>query len=96
MAESLLLNKGQEAMPETATVTVAQGALRGREQTSKRRQTYYSFRGVPYAKPPVGALRFKVSALNPLGDFSPSSTGYYRLTAFPRILFSLLSYSLLD
>jgi carboxylesterase type B len=47
---------------ETVTVTVAQGALRGREQTSKCQKAYYSFQGIPYAKPPVGFLRFKVGA----------------------------------
>jgi hypothetical protein len=52
-------------MPESVIVSVAQGALRGREETSKCQKTYYSFRGVPYAKPPVGSLRFKVSARHP-------------------------------
>jgi carboxylesterase type B len=47
-------------MTETETVTVAQGALRGREETSKCQKAYYSFQGIPYAKPPVGSLRFKV------------------------------------
>ncbi|XP_069669062.1 juvenile hormone esterase-like [Periplaneta americana] len=46
-------------MSETVTVTIAQGELRGRQEVSKCGQTYYSFRGVPYAKPPVGPLRFK-------------------------------------
>ncbi|PNF42088.1 Esterase FE4 [Cryptotermes secundus] len=46
-------------MTESVTVTVAQGALRGREGTSKCQKVYYSFQGIPYAKPPVGFLRFK-------------------------------------
>jgi carboxylesterase type B len=48
-------------MSEIVTVSVAQGKLRGREATTKSGGTYYSFQGIPYAKPPVGPLRFKVS-----------------------------------
>jgi carboxylesterase type B len=47
-------------MAETATVTVVQGGLRGKKVTSKIGTTYYSFQGIPYCKPPVGYLRFKV------------------------------------
>jgi hypothetical protein len=47
-------------MSEIVIVTVAQGKLRGREATTKSGATYYSFQGIPYAKPPVGSLRFKV------------------------------------
>lgn len=46
-------------MTETVTVTVAQGILRGRVETSKCEKTFFSFRGIPYARPPVGPLRFK-------------------------------------
>ena len=52
-------------MTGIVTVTVAQGTLAGREETSKCQKTFYSFRGIPYAKPPVGPLRFKVSVLSP-------------------------------
>ncbi|GLG98112.1 Acetylcholinesterase [Gryllus bimaculatus] len=40
-------------------VKVEQGQLRGREATSVLGERYYSFQGIPYAKPPVGELRFK-------------------------------------
>jgi carboxylesterase type B len=39
---------------------LAQGGLRGRTMTTTAGITYYSFQGIPYAKPPVGALRFQV------------------------------------
>jgi len=39
---------------------VAQGGLKGRTVTTAAGITYYSFQGIPYAKPPVGPLRFQV------------------------------------
>jgi carboxylesterase type B len=48
-------------MSDTVTVHVAQGYLRGKETTAKSGFKYYSFKGIPYAKPPVGPYRFKVS-----------------------------------
>ncbi|XP_055381814.1 esterase B1-like [Condylostylus longicornis] len=40
-------------------VTVKQGALVGVKNQLDNNFTYYSFKGIPYAKPPVGNLRFK-------------------------------------
>lgn len=40
-------------------VRIIQGYLRGNIATTRAGKTYYSFQGIPYAKPPVGALRFK-------------------------------------
>ncbi|XP_047109112.1 esterase FE4-like [Schistocerca piceifrons] len=42
-----------------ATVCVAEGALHGRVSSTATGCKYYSFQGVPYARPPVGQLRFK-------------------------------------
>ncbi|KAK7873003.1 hypothetical protein R5R35_000303 [Gryllus longicercus] len=44
---------------EFVTVRVEQGSLRGRTIISKTGLAYFSFKGVPYAKPPLGPLRFK-------------------------------------
>nr|CAD7589753.1 unnamed protein product [Timema genevievae] len=43
----------------TVVVKVSEGALRGRSATTKTFKAYYSFQGVPYARPPVGELRFR-------------------------------------
>ncbi|KAJ2943312.1 hypothetical protein O0L34_g12118 [Tuta absoluta] len=40
-------------------VPVSQGSLRGKECVTPKGKKYYSFEGIPYAKPPVGKLRFR-------------------------------------
>ncbi|VEN56371.1 unnamed protein product [Callosobruchus maculatus] len=46
-------------MTEPPLVTVEQGVLRGCVKTSLNNEEFLSFQGIPYAKPPVGQLRFK-------------------------------------
>ncbi|CAK1603758.1 unnamed protein product [Parnassius mnemosyne] len=41
------------------TVALGCGKLRGTESKLWNGSTYYSFKGIPYAQPPVGKLRFK-------------------------------------
>lgn len=47
---------------DTVDVVVRQGTLRGIVEKNDYGGRYVAFRGVPYAKPPVGELRFKVSS----------------------------------
>ncbi|XP_063240340.1 esterase FE4-like [Bacillus rossius redtenbacheri] len=50
----------QEQPRDTATVKIAQGTLKGKiEISTVTGQKQYSFLGVPFAKPPLGSLRFK-------------------------------------
>lgn len=42
------------------TVVVQQGVLSGKIGENIHGDKFYSFQGIPYAKPPLGKLRFKV------------------------------------
>lgn len=46
---------------DDAIVTVTQGRVAGTIMKSRDGKSFYAFRGIPYARPPVGDLRFKVS-----------------------------------
>ena len=41
-------------------VTLKQGAILGSLEEATNGRTYYSFKSIPYARPPIGPLRFKV------------------------------------
>lgn len=54
-------NKDKEWL-EIETVSTYNGRLRGRlHRTFFDNKQYYAFKGIPYAKPPLQELRFKVS-----------------------------------
>ncbi|KAK0074243.1 hypothetical protein PV325_008599 [Microctonus aethiopoides] len=46
---------------ENPIVKIEQGQLRGVAEKSLNGKSYFAFRGIPYAKPPLGNLRFKDS-----------------------------------
>lgn len=45
----------------TVQIDTTLGPIRGIEQQSTFEYKYIGFQGVPYAKPPIGNLRYKVS-----------------------------------
>ena len=45
---------------EDITVNLSKGKLRGARLDYDFGQYYYAFKGIPYARPPVKELRFKV------------------------------------
>ena len=55
---------GVGSYDEVPLVTVMQGALRGHYFTSRKGRQFVGFQGVPYAKPPLGELRFRVSRIS--------------------------------
>lgn len=44
-------------------VKISDGILEGEKVNNQYGGTYYSFKGIPYAKPPLGDLRFQVNKL---------------------------------
>ena len=48
---------------EDVTVNLSKGKLRGARLDYDFGQYYYAFKGIPYARPPVKELRFKVSVI---------------------------------
>jgi hypothetical protein len=57
------LSVGVGSYDDAPQVTVVQGSLRGLHLTSRKGRQFVGFQGVPYAKPPLGEMRFKVSRL---------------------------------
>lgn len=47
-------------LSDEPVLKLAQGKVQGSVRENFLGGTFYSFQGIPYAKPPVGPLRFKV------------------------------------
>lgn len=62
MFQSFLLSKGKHFIHTMSNprVIIEQGELEGRKAISANGLDYFYFKGIPYAKPPLGELRFKV------------------------------------
>lgn len=61
--------RAPDADPAGPLVRVEQGVLLGAHRFTHRDAIpYFSFQGVPYARPPVGELRFKVSSARPRAE----------------------------
>lgn len=50
-------------VPKCPVINTKYGTVVGSNELSRNNRSYMSFKGIPYAKPPIGDLRFKVSCL---------------------------------
>ena len=66
---------------EDVTVNLSKGKLRGARLDYDFGQYYYAFKGIPYARPPVKELRFKVLILALFFTIFPSFCSHF----FPKI-----------
>lgn len=58
------------SMAEEVTVTLEKGKISGERLDHDFGQFYYAFRGIPYAKPPTGQLRFQApKEVDPWADY---------------------------
>lgn len=55
--------KAVAEMSPNPPIPLPLGMVQGSTMKSRLGKIIFAFRGLPYAKPPVGALRFKVSGL---------------------------------
>lgn len=58
LALLITLAEALEAQPNVTTTT---GPIFGANRITETGQRYYSFQGIPYAQPPDGQYRFRVS-----------------------------------
>ena len=49
---------------DAPVVELANGKVKGEEKESRDDRDFYAYRGIPYAKPPVGPLRFEVRKIS--------------------------------
>ena len=74
---ALLLSLVAAVLADEDLVELKQGRLKGHRLTTRKGREIFAFQGIPYAKPPVGNLRFKVRYTD-VSDFISANTGAVR------------------
>jgi hypothetical protein len=65
-------------------VVLKQGRLKGHRLTTRKGREIFAFQGIPYAKPPVGKLRFQVRSTDVCLFCECKQTGVTRLITLDR------------
>lgn len=52
----------------TEEIALEQGIVIGKQELSENGRSYLSFRGIPYAAPPIDDLRFRVITFSSMGQ----------------------------
>ena len=59
---SIVTSENVEIDEQFCTIEIEDGRVRGKQsRTLFENEVFYSFRGIPFAKPPINDLRFKVN-----------------------------------
>ncbi len=61
---AVALLAAHSALAEDVTIKTDKGVVKGVREDHEHGQYYYAFKGIRYAKPPTGNLRFKVRTSN--------------------------------
>lgn len=85
--ENNLVLKQENPVPaDHVDITIPQGRLRGYVRNSREGREYAAFYKVPYAKPPLGKLRFKVTEIESIIPFTSLNLKVLRSIFIGRIL----------
>lgn len=77
-AKSVIVNYYRQCLSDIITITTNSGPVKGyKTPSSCDHYQYINFLGIPYAKPPIGELRFKVCSF-----FTPLKSCF---EIFPRL-----------
>lgn len=55
-----LVSMGFSVSGDAPVIELQNGKVKGEEKESRDDREFFAYRGIPYAKPPVGELRFEV------------------------------------
>ncbi|XP_012939415.1 neuroligin-4, X-linked-like [Aplysia californica] len=79
-----------ECQATAPTVSAPAGRFQGLLENDQKGQPYFAFRGIPYAKPPVGELRFALPEPLPKLDGTFDATKHGHICPMPDMLLELV------